>query len=1088
MDGESPTPSDSGMFEMLCRVYADVLRRQRTASSALVSWHDESQRGHEFTWVGEATNRETLITKGASLRFSPNSPNYESIRKMHATTELNPYEREVLYGYPYLIGRVGDRTIRAPILMIPVAIGVDGEDFTVTATEDVLRFNSLPYRSESNTDARALALQSLIATTPGFPASAQTIKNFVNSITRDIAGVNIEGVFNGTLGPPPTRPHARAKEKLALVDQAAVFIAPKTSYFLVDDLANMGSTESEENADDAWATLLSGAGLESPVEFDPDDVAKAPTYFPFQSNPSQRRVAMLVDEPSTRVVRVSGPPGTGKSLTIANLVCHLAATGRTVLVTSQRDKALEVVDKKLRELALPQLPMTLLRQDAESKRDLRDRLDRIEKERSADEVEREASAYQSEFIATKHRYAAIANEFLNSRKAENEYYDAEQAAASAQGLKSIFTRWRFARTRKRLRRGASPWPDELAYEAQQLRAKLLDSALLSLKTRLEAQTSSAQRAARQQIREFSALLKRNDRKASNFSLFDRLKSEPERVSMLLKLLPVWLMTPDDVCRLFPCVPGLFDVVIVDEASQVDLPSIAPVLYRAKKAVVSGDAKQMQPRRFAFTQSSVTTEAWSLFGLDKLDPDGWFHPTNQSLLDLAGIRSQEEAFLNEHFRSLPPIIEFSNLRWYDGRLRIMTDERRKRFGGLTQPIVELHHVEGGTISGGTQENETEAEALVEKLKQIIDDPSYFGASIGVISLFEEQARLLRDLITDRIPAESWMDRKLVVVNPDGFQGDERDVVLYSLSFDNHVMPVSALSARQMNLDHVQGMLNVGFTRARDEIHIFHSTETQNFRFADGSPGALTDWLAHCERAQHVPRVIRHAGRLGKSDSIFETDVASDLADRGFTIIQQYPSCGYFIDMVAEKDGIRIAIECDGPTHFDEHGHRTIEDIDRLETLERAGWNLINISYRAWKENANEQLARVNQFHAALLNPTDEQPETEFEQGGPAGKSRAVSPYEKSILDALTEGIKDRDSVFKRCANLLGHSRLGSNIRRNLEIAANHLVRQQLIVDEERELFVTPDGRVADFYVRSPRLVAQPRVRRNPPRPVYRRRRR
>jgi hypothetical protein len=87
----------------------------------------------------------------------------------------------------------------------------------------------------------------------------------------------------------------------------------------------------------------------------------------------------------------------------------------------------------------------------------------------------------------------------------------------------------------------------------------------------------ASRGERAGLRELSSVLRHYQTRFKNFSLFDRLKSGPDQASMLLKLLPVWIMTPDDVVRLFPCVPGLFDVLIVDEASQVDLPSITPAV-------------------------------------------------------------------------------------------------------------------------------------------------------------------------------------------------------------------------------------------------------------------------------------------------------------------------------------------------------------------------------------------------------------------------------------------------------------------------------------------------------------------------------
>src|SRR5256885_1136559 len=101
------------------------------------------------------------------------------------------------------------------------------------------------------------------------------------------------------------------------------------------------------------------------------------------------------------------------------------------------------------------------------------------------------------------------------------------------------------------------------------------------------------------------------------------------------------MTPDDVARLFPCKPGLFDVVIIDEASQCDLPSMTPVLFRAKQAVIAGDSKQMQAQRFAFTATQVASQAWTEQDLDRFDPDRWLDPCKIDLLQLASIWMDEE---------------------------------------------------------------------------------------------------------------------------------------------------------------------------------------------------------------------------------------------------------------------------------------------------------------------------------------------------------------------------------------------------------------------------------------------------------------
>jgi len=1070
-------PLQQELLSHLCQAYADLLRRQRTTASAFVNWQDQTRRGHEFVWLGGAFNQETLMRDGRGIRVPRESLIFDSIQKMHATGELNPYEREILYGYPYVVGRIDARPIRAPLLSIPVKISVDGTGYLVTADDELVRFNTLPFRSEGDTKARELAIERLLESTPQFPLGPHGAKVFAETLHREVPDIELIATLDGSLAEPPPRPNSGTF--LRIVDQAALFVAPKTSYFLTSDLNAIAESQEQPIEDSALNSLLTGAGNEAIAEIDPVGADAVSTFYPFQSNRAQRRVAVLVDDPRTRVVRVDGPPGTGKSLTIANLACHLAATGRTVLITSQKDKALTVVDEKLRELQLPQLPMTLLHRDKDSKVELRNKLDSIQKTRGTAEVEEENAARRAQFDGDKESYCGLQSLFAEALGAENEYIVAEKAAEMAIGLRRLSASFRFGNTRRRLTRRVPKATDDLAEEATALRQQLLYRALDVLRIGLEQSTSTAQRNARQQLREFSALLKRNERSYRNFSVFDRLKSQPERAAMLLKLLPVWIMTPDDAARLFPCTPGLFDVVIIDEASQVDLPSITPILYRAKKAVICGDPRQMQARRFAFTQQLIALEAWQQHRMDVHDPDSWLQPTKQSLLDLAFVRAEEEVLLDEHFRCLPPIIEFSNKRWYadsegNGRLRIMTDETKKRFGDPDQSIIELHHVTEGIVARGSQENRAEADAIVAKLKELLNHPAYNEATVGVICLFDDQVTLLQDLVAEQISPELWENHQLVVVNPDGFQGDERDVILYSLSFDNDQMPVSALSQRQQNQDHIQGMLNVMFTRARDEIHIFHSAPIEEFTFADGSPGAITEWLAHCARAQAQPRQQVRNRRVGRSDSQFEADVAGALRDRAYTVTQQYPTCGRFIDMVVERDEYRLAVECDGePFHLDEHGHLKAEDLERQAILERAGWVVLRIPYRRWKERPDEQLYRIDAwFQGALFDDAQEEEDGDDAgpsqaPGGPSSKNSGrpvrVTPHGHAIMQAIRDGIHEETEVFKRSLLSLGYQKLGKRIRSELRDAGTWLQGARLIAIEENEYFLTDRGREADTYV-------------------------
>src|ERR1019366_9204753 len=138
------------------------------------------------------------------------------------------------------------------------------------------------------------------------------------------------------------------------------------------------------------------------------------------------------------------------------------------------------------------------------------------------------------------------------------------------------------------------------------------------------------------------------------------------------------------------------------------------------------------------------------------------------------------------------------------------------------------------------------------------------------------QLVNEMVADEVDDELTSKHQLVVVNPDGFQGDERDVILYSLSFDDNNMSQAQLSARQMDRDHIQGMLNVAFTRAREEMRVFHSAPIDTFGMSSDQ-GSLLDWLKHCsivEKATFAPSSLD----LRRTDSEFEAEVIRALQER------------------------------------------------------------------------------------------------------------------------------------------------------------------------------------------------------------------
>lgn len=1085
-------PIKAGLVSALTRVYSEVLRRQGRGATPLVRWSKVTGRAHEFAWLGGIETTETLMHGLGPMPVRRTSPLFDTIQKMHATATLNPYEREVLYGYPYIVGRRDGDTLRGPILTLAVRIEAQGDGFLVHPADDVAHVNVLPFATETDLDVHEQKVRRVIDATPPLPLNKNGLEHLADTLKREFNYIErADAMLDGRLAPPPVEPRGAGGTRLWLVDQAALFIAPKSGYFLTSDLDRIGDTADTVPAS-ALAPLLVRPGAEAQADLDATRVDSARLFFPFPSNRSQRKVALLVEDPTTHAVRVEGPPGTGKSLTIANLACHLAATGRTVLITSQKDKALEVVDTKLLELGMAELPMTLLHGDRESKTELLSRLERVKKERSHEEVRQAFQDIAAQFGSKADAQVADAGEYAAAVAWEEAIERAHRAMLNSGGLARLIRLLRFRHTRWRASREATRTTDELAAAVGKRREELLDLAVRALQLGRELAVSVASREERAGLRELESILKRDQTRYKNFSLFDRLKADPERATMLLRLLPVWIMTPDDVARLFPCTAGLFDVVIVDEASQVDLPSITAVVYRGKKLAVFGDSRQMQPRRFAFMSQDVVRQAWHRCGMEQLDPDRLLHPSQNSLLTLTFLRAEEEVLLDEHFRSLPPIISFSNERWYERQLRIMTDERNKRFGHPDQPIMQLHPVPEGVISNGSQENEIEAQAVVDFLSRLLRDPDYDGASIGVMCLFEEQVALVQDLISERIAPEEWEEHDLVVTNPDGFQGDERDVIVYSLSYDAKAMPQAAISARMNNQPHVQGMLNVAFTRARDEIHVFHTAPIEAFAFASGEPGALGDWLRHCAQAQATPRAHQVGSRLGKVDSQFEAEVAMALHERGLRILHQYPACGFNIDLVAQRelDGVRVAIECDGERyHLDEHGLLRVEDIERQAILERAGWLVVRIPYRKWLANPGSEVTRVI---AALdeLASAEGDDGADVEDGAADGRASVVadataevrtdpvvlptagsgrqewvSREQAELLSALKQGHTAEEDMFLLVRDKLGSKRLTQKLRRTLRTALSDLARRRLVAIEDGEYFLLPAGREATLVIRN-----------------------
>ena len=278
-----------------------------------------------------------------------------------------------------------------------------------------------------------------------------------------------------------------------------------------------------------------------------------------------------------------------------------------------------------------------------------------------------------------------------------------------------------------------------------------------------------------------------------------------------KILPCWAVTSLSARGRLPFEPGFFDVVVIDEASQCDIASALPLLYRAKRAVIIGDPLQLKHVSTVAPQQDRMMLA--AHGLAE-GRAAWAYSVN-SLFDLARSLCRHEDIVNlrDHHRSHRDIISFSNRHFYRGGLRIATDHEGLNRPQTTGPAVRWVDIRGKVIrpAGGGAMNATEAAAVVAEVRKLIVEQGYNGA-IGVVTPFRAQANRIRTLVhQDPELARQLASLQFVVDTVHGFQGDERDVIFFS--------PVVSAGVGESTLRFLKShgnLFNVAITRARSEL--------------------------------------------------------------------------------------------------------------------------------------------------------------------------------------------------------------------------------------------------------------------------------
>lgn len=391
-------------------------------------------------------------------------------------------------------------------------------------------------------------------------------------------------------------------------------------------------------------------------------------------------------------------------------------------------------------------------------------------------------------------------------------------------------------------------------------------------------------------------------------------------------IPAWIMPLYRVVESFDPSQGLFDVIIIDEASQSG-PEAVFLKYIAKKIIVVGDDKQISPEHVGISRENVD----QLRRLHLYDfPHGELLGLDNSFFDLANVLFGGRIVLREHFRCMPEIIQFSNQLSYSNTPLIPL---RQYPPNRLKPVKAVYVKDGFRQGTGQKvQNHPEAIAIVDTIKQCMQDSRYDGLSMGVITLLGgSQHQLIESLLLREIGPEEMERRNLICGDAYAFQGDERDVIFLSL-----VASPGETTMRALASEKDKRRFNVATSRSRDQLWLFHSATLNDIKNQSCLRYQL---ISYCQN----PTMREFEGSRDKCESEFERHVYDRIATRGYRVITQYEFGGYRMDMVIQGMNGQLAVECDGDYW---HGPEQYEDdMARQRVLERCGW-------RFWRVRGSE----------------------------------------------------------------------------------------------------------------------------------------
>jgi transcription elongation GreA/GreB family factor len=396
----------------------------------------------------------------------------------------------------------------------------------------------------------------------------------------------------------------------------------------------------------------------------------------------------------------------------------------------------------------------------------------------------------------------------------------------------------------------------------------------------------------------------------------------EAMERCYSAVPCWVMPTWRVSEHLPAGIGSFDLVIVDEASQSSVEAL-PALMRGKKLLIVGDDRQVSPTA-AFVEEKKILQLRHNYLKDQ--PFAQLLLPGSSLYDLASaVFPGTRIMLREHFRCVEPIIRFSFQFYPETIVPLRIPKASER---LDPPLIDVYLPHGR--KDRRKVNRAEAEAIVDEIETLVEDPVYANRTMGIVSLIgAHQAHFIQQLLLERIGEETFLRHKIACGDSATFQGKERDIIFVSM------VDGPGDSARTTQV--YQQRFNVALSRARDRMYLFHSIAEDTLR----NPEDL-----RLKVIRHFREPMPIANRpsedlIDRCESGFERDVYTRLTALGYCVTPQVGVGNRYIDLVVEgTNDRRLAVELDGDKFHPPE--KWLDDILRQRSMERMQWRF----WRCW----------------------------------------------------------------------------------------------------------------------------------------------